>query len=87
MVCVPPPIPVSASSKAWHLWSFCEIRSFEEGAKNTSRKAWKDGDGFAATVVALLFSFLRRMARKSKIPFVSGARGNAGTSISEKKLF
>lgn len=27
------------------------------------------------------------MARKGKIPFVSGAGGNAGTSISQKKLF
>lgn len=50
-------IPLRGSSEARQLWSFREIRSFEEGAKNTSRKAWKDGDGFVAAVVALLFPF------------------------------
>lgn len=45
-------------SEAWQLCSFlCEIQTFEERAKNTSRKAWKDGDGFVATAAALLFPF------------------------------
>lgn len=49
---------LNSLSEVWQLWSFlCEILSFEERAKNTSRKAWKDGDGFVATAAALLFPF------------------------------
>lgn len=54
----PPDSCLNSLSEAWQLWLFlCEIRSFEERAKNTSGKAWKDGDGFVATAVALLFPF------------------------------
>lgn len=49
---------LNSLSEAWQLWSFLRgIRSFEEKAKNTSREAWKDGNGFVATAVALLFPF------------------------------
>jgi len=44
-------------SSAFAAFSCREVRSFEEGAKNISRKAWKVGDGFVATAVALLFPF------------------------------
>lgn len=67
-----PPIPVSASSEARQLWSFHEIRSFEEGAKNTSRKAWKDGDGSVATAVALLFPFRGRWQERVKYHLLAG---------------
>lgn len=47
--------PNSLSSLAVVVFSSVKSEVLRKRAKNTSRKAWQDGDGFVATAVALLF--------------------------------
>lgn len=82
----PTPVPVSASSAAWQLWSFCEIKVLRKELKIPQGKP---GEMVMALWPPRWLGFLLAEAdgKRSETPIVSGAGGNAGASISEKKLF